>query len=231
MGQAHAQNNPYVDERLLHFGFFLGIDMLSYNIQETDSITQQGISNGHVYHPRSSVVGPGFEVGFVTDLRLTRHLNLRFTPGLHFGERTIQYKSYTTKQISDSKGDGSQQSLLTIPVSLPLYLKWSSEREVNYRPYVIVGGGVQFECFKDKDRVLVHQTFDAFLSAGFGCNFYFRWFKLCPEIKYKIGFLDVNTPISQAEQEGWGISKEYHFYSNVIKRMTNQQLSIVFNFE
>ena len=85
--QAHAQNNPYVDDKLVHIGFFLGLDMMSYHTEENDSLTQLGVpgSNGNVYHPRTSVVGPGFEVGFITDLRLTRHLNLRFTPGLHFG--------------------------------------------------------------------------------------------------------------------------------------------------
>lgn len=234
IAQAHAQNNPYVDDKLVHIGFFLGLDMMSFHIEENDSLTQLGVpgSNGNVYHPRTSVVGPGFEVGFITDLRLTRHLNLRFTPGLHFGERTIQYKSYTTNEIDDPKsGDGSKQSILTIPVSIPLYLKWSAEREVNYRPYVIVGGGVQFECFRDKEKVLLQKPFDAFISAGFGCDFYFRWFKLCPEIKYKIGFLDVNVPTTDKQEEGWGVGEDYHFYSNAIKRMTNQQLSIVFNFE
>ena len=35
-----AQNNPYVDDKLIHFGFYMGVDMLSYHIQENDSLTQ-----------------------------------------------------------------------------------------------------------------------------------------------------------------------------------------------
>ena len=235
-----AQNNPYVDDKLLHFGFFLGLDMMSYHIEENDSLTQLGMvgANGNVYHPRTSVVGPGLELGFITDLRLTRHLNLRFTPGLHFGERSVQYKKwnnkdkqYTTEDINGASDQGSRPSVLTIPVSIPLYLKWSSEREVNYRPYVIVGGGVQIECFRNKEKVLLHKPFDAFVSAGIGCDFYFRWFKLCPEIKYKIGFLDAHVPATETEENAWGISEGDYFYTNAIKRMTHQQLSIVFNFE
>ena len=101
-GLSVAQNNPYVDDKLIHFGFFLGIDMLSYHVQENDSTTQLGMpgSDGHVYHPRTMAVGPGFQVGFITDLRLTKHLNLRFTPALHFGERSITYKSYTNDSIA-----------------------------------------------------------------------------------------------------------------------------------
>ena len=116
--------------------------------------------------------------------------------------------------------------MLTIPVSIPLYLKWSAERYINYRPYVLVGGGVEFECFRDKEKEILHEPFDAFVSAGFGCDFYFRWFKFCPEIKYQIGFLDAHV-----QDEGWGISEKDYFYSNSIKRMTHQKVSVVFNFE
>lgn len=232
-GLSVAQNNPYVDDKLIHFGFFLGIDMLSYHIQENDSATQLGMpgSDGHVYHPRTMAVGPGFQVGFITDLRLTKHLNLRFTPALHFGERTITYKSYTNDSIAGIGCLNNKPSLLTIPISIPLYLKWSAERQKNYRPYVTVGGGVEFECFRDKEKVILHKPFDAFISAGFGCDFYFRWFKLCPEIKYQIGFLDAHVPTNQTQDNAWGLSAGDYFYSNAIKRMTHQKLSIVFNFE
>lgn len=234
IGKTYAQNNPYVDNRLLHFGFFLGVDMLSYNIQENDSLTQLGMkgSNGHVYHPRAMSVGPGFEVGFIGDLRLSEHLNLRFTPSLSFGERTINCKTFQDgKDSLVTPNKSGSNRLLTIPVSIPLYLKWSAEREVNYRPYVIVGGGVQFECFRDKEKLVLHKPFDAFISAGFGCDFYFRWFKLCPEIKYQIGFIDAHVPTSNTEEEGWQLGEADYYYSNSIKKMTHQKLSIVFNFE
>ena len=234
IGQAQAQNNPYIDDKLLHFGFFIGVDMLSYHIQENDEATQKLLAttldnlpdnDDKVYHPRTMAVGPGFQVGFITDLRLHRYLNLRFTPALHFGERTINY----TASFQDSST--IQTSILTIPVTIPLYLKWSAPRINNYRPYVIVGGGVEFECFRDKDKPILHKPFDAFVSAGFGCDFYFRWFKLSPEIKYQIGFIDAHTPISEAGANDWGIGASDYHYTNAIKHMTHQKLSIIFNFE
>lgn len=230
---ANAQNNPYVDDKLLHFGFFLELDVLSYLVEENDSLTQLQLpqANGNVYHLRSSAVGAGFAAGFIADLRLSRHLNLRFTPALHFGERTLQYKSYTTHVEGSTEALRDKIGVLTIPISIPLYLKWSAEREANYRPYVIVGGGVQVECFRKKDAVILHQPFDAFVSAGFGCDFYFRWFKFCPEIKYKIGFLDAHVPTSRTEDEGWQLTAQDYFYTNAIRRLTHQELSIAFNFE
>ena len=233
IGQAHAQNNPYVDDKLVHFGFFLGVDMLSYHIQENDSATQLNMpwSDGHVYHPRTMAVGPGFQVGFITDLRLTKHLNLRFTPSLRFGERSITYKSYGDSTIFSNGLKSDKVSLLTIPISIPLYLKWSAERLNNYRPYLTVGGGVEFECFRDKEKMVLHTPFDAFVSASFGCDFYFRWFKLSPEIRYQIGFLDAHVPTSATQDHAWGLTAGDFFYSNAIKRMNHQKLSIIFNFE
>lgn len=234
-GSLRAQNNPYVDDKLLHFGFFLGVDMLSYHIQENDSTVQLSLpgADGNVYHLRTMSVGPGFQVGFITDLRLSRHLNLRFTPSLHFGERSITYKSYgdSTSTAFNNGKNSKKVSLLTIPISIPLYLKWSAERKANYRPYVLVGGGIELECFRDKEKMVLHQPFDAFVSAGFGCDFYFRWFKFSPEIKYQIGFVDAHVPISKATNNGWGITAKDYFYTNTIQRMTHQKLSIVFNFE
>jgi hypothetical protein len=178
-------------------------------------------------------VGAGFDVGFITDLRLNRYLNLRFTPSLSFGERSVTYKSNNLPDslIGHLNNFGNKASMLTIPVSIPLYLKWSAERHANYRPYVVVGGGVQFECFRDKEKPILHKPFDAFVSAGFGCDFYFRWFKLSPEIKYQIGFIDAHITTDKAEQEAWQLNENTYFYSDAIKKMTHQKLSIIFNFE
>ena len=68
-----AQNRPYVDDKLFHFGFQLGLNFASFSV--TDS--EQEI-DGEVYHARVSGLLPGFHVGFITDLRLCQYLNLRF---------------------------------------------------------------------------------------------------------------------------------------------------------
>ena len=87
-------NNPYVDDKLIHFGFSLGLNFMGYNVTDTNTPI-----DGEVYHARVSSLMPGCSVGFVTDLRLSRHLNLRFTPTLHFGEKTITYKTESGKPV------------------------------------------------------------------------------------------------------------------------------------
>lgn len=227
-----AQNNPYVDDKLIHFGFSLGMDFLSYAIQETDTALQLEMHDA-AYHTRVSAPSMGFAVGFITDLRLTRHLNLRFCPALHFGQRTITYKSYqkVDSLISGALCTNNKPSILSIPISIPLYIKWSAEREVNYRPYVIAGGGISYDVMRDKDKVILPKPFDCFVEVGFGCDFYFRWFKCCPEIRYRVGFLDVLTPVADREKEKWNIGESDYFYTDAISKLNNHQISLIFNFE
>lgn len=226
----NAQNNPYVDDKLIHFGFSLGMDFLSYAVQETDTALQID-KYGAAYHTRVFSPSMGFAVGFITDLRLTRHLNLRFCPALHFGQRTITYKSYQDSIISGVNCSNNKPSILSLPISIPLYLKWSAEREINYRPYVIAGGGVSYDVMRDKEKVILSKPFDYFVEVGFGCDFYFRWFKLSPELKYRIGFNNVLTPTTDCEKEGWKLPKDDYFYTDAIQKLTNQQISLIFNFE
>lgn len=237
---ANAQHNPYTDDKPLHFGFSLGVDFLSYGVVEADSILQvirHGTHGTHgtdtVYHARTSNLGMGFSVGFIADLRLTRYLSLRCCPGMHFGERTITYMSY---QVPDSLIRGTtclnnKPSVLCLPIDIPFYLKWSAEREVNYRPYVTLGGGVSFDLGRKKDKVLLQKTFDYFLELGIGCDLYFPWFKFAPELRYRIGFNNVLTPIDDCDNEKWLLPKGDFFYTDALSRLTNQQISLVFNFE
>ena len=225
-----AQHNPYVDDKLIHFGFSLGVDFLSYSVEGADSLMQMDKYQA-VYHARTTAPGVGFSVGFIADLRLARHLNLRFCPGMHFGERTLTYMSYQDTDISGTNCTNNRPSVLCLPIDIPLYLKWSAEREVNYRPYVTLGGGVSFDLGRSKDKVLLQQTMDYFLDIGIGCDLYFRWFKLAPEIRYRIGFNNVLTPIADAEKEDWNLPEGDLFYTDALSKLTNQQISLIFNFE
>lgn len=227
---AKAQNNPYVDDKLLHFGFSLGVDFLSYSVQEADSMMQMEKYNA-VYHARTSAPGIGFSVGFISDLRLTRYLNLRLCPGMHFGERTLTYKSYQDSVIAGVNCANNRPSVLCLPIDIPLYLKWSAAREVNYRPYVTVGGGVSFDLGRAKDKVILQKTTDYFIEVGLGCDLYFKWFKLAPEVRYRIGFNNVLTPTADCENVDWKLPAGDYFYTDALSKLTNQQISLVFNFE
>jgi hypothetical protein len=117
---------------------------------------------------------------------------------------------------------------MAMPIDLPLYLKFSAERLSNFRPYVIAGGGVSFNVFRPKEKPILLNITDYFCQVGFGCDLYFPWFKLCPEITYRIGFANQLCPLNERKD---AYNSYDHFYTYSILTMTNQAICLTFNFE
>lgn len=224
-----AQNRPYADDKLFHFGFQLGVNFASFGVTDSEmELTDPVTGLTDIYHARVSSVLPGFHVGFITDLRLCQYLNLRFCPGMQFSSRTLTYKSESGRKVQGTPGKtGPNVDVLAMPVNLPLYLKWSAMREGNYRPYVIAGGGVSVNVSRDRDKPVLLNMMDYFCEVGFGVDFYFRWFKFCPEITYRIGFANQLCP-AEGRME---LSPQDAFYTNSLSRLSNHCICLTFNFE
>lgn len=224
-----GQNRPYVDDKLIHFGFQLGMNFSTFHVTDSEEpIVNPITGETEIYHARVSSILPGFNVGFVSDLRLCKFLNLRFCPGMQFSSRTISYKTESGRPVSGSPGKfGPNIDVLAIPIYLPLYLKWSAEREGNYRPYVIAGGGVSFNVSRDHEKPVLMQTMDYFCEIGFGVDLYFTWFKFCPEITYRIGFGNQLSPTDGRME----LAPQDFFYTDAISRLTSHCVCLTFNFE
>lgn len=218
--QTTGMNNPYYDDKRVHLGFALGVNLMSYVV--TESLIPQ---EGEIFHARVSNMLPGFSVGFITDVRLAKYLNLRVTPTLQFSSRTITYKNESGNPFP--YGRAPEQSLLSLPIEIPVTLKWTAMRTGNYRPYLTGGMGISYDFTNDKERPLLHRPFDYFLTVGLGCDFYLSWFKLCPEIRYQVGFNNMLTPISERPE----LSEPDYFYTNALSHLRNQAIIIIFNFE
>ena len=68
-----AMNRPYVDDKLFHFGFQLGVNFASYGVTDSElPILNPLTGNTEIYHARVSSILPGFNVGFITDMRLCK---------------------------------------------------------------------------------------------------------------------------------------------------------------
>jgi len=202
--QGKAQGNlPYVDDKPYHFGYSLGLNFMDF------AVVPANIKNDVTV----TAVSPGFSVGAISDMRLGRYFNLRFTPTLMLSERTLTYyKDYDKVQV------------LSVPLYLPIYIKYSSERKDNYRPYILAGGGLWMDWGRNKERPVVLKTFDGMLEAGIGCNLYFSFFKLSPELKFAIGLNNVITPTSMREGAVFG-------ETDVISKLTTRMITLSFNIE
>lgn len=206
--QLKAQGNlPYVDDKPIHFGFSLGMNMMDFAAIPVDKNNDVSVTS----------LMPGFSVGAIADLRLNRYFNLRFTPTLNLGQRTIEYK------------DGSSTSVVSIPLYLPLYLKYSSERNGNFRPYLIGGGGLWWDWGRNKEKPVLLKPFDTMLEAGVGCDIYFSFFKLSPELKFSVGLN--NMLVSLSERDAGMVTEENKKYTDIIQKLTTKMITLTFNFE
>jgi len=224
-----AQNKPYVDDKLFHFGFQLGLNFSSFSVTDSEiPITNPITGRTEIYHARVSSLLPGFHVGFIGDLRLCKYLNLRFCPGMQFSSRTLTYKTESGNPVEGTPGkNGKNIDVLAMPVYLPLYLKWSASREGNYRPYLIAGGGASFNVSRDREKPVLLNLMDYFCEVGFGVDLYFRWFKFCPEITYRIGFANQLAPSAGRNE----LAPQDIFYTDALSRLTSHCVCLTFNFE
>ncbi|GHV43424.1 hypothetical protein FACS1894180_2450 [Bacteroidia bacterium] len=212
-----AQNNPYVDERALHFGFFVGLNSFDFGLK-----TGNSEFDGVQYAVADARLKPGFTVGVISDFRLSTYWNLRINPSLQFAERELTYKNLSNNELT-------RHDILSVPICLPVYLKYSAERIGNYKPYLIGGLGAYYDLARDEEKPVLLRPLDFYVEFGVGCDFYFSFFKLAPELKFAIGFNDMLTPLNQ-RNSGF-ISDADRKYTNMLNRLTSRMLTLVFNFE
>ena len=144
---------------------------------------------------------PGFAIGFITRYSLDPHLEVRATPTLVFADRGLYY-------VYDTPSQNVTKQVQTTLVDFPLSFKLKSDRHGDYRPYIL--GGIKYDFAIGKGAVppdndplskLVRNTqgYGSY-EAGFGCDIYFEFFKLSPELKISNTFGNIlvqdNTPFS-----------------------------------
>ena len=141
-------------------------------------------ANGNQWFAEAPNFEPGFSVGILGEFFLTKHLALRVIPTMHFGTKNMTYRN--TKN-----NDRQYQSIKSTYISLPIDIKFSAERFNNYRPYAMVGVNPMLDLTVKRQQQLLLKKFDCYLEAGFGCDFYWPWFKFIPEIKFCYGLLNI----------------------------------------
>lgn len=183
-----------VDNEQLHFGFTFQYISSEYKILKRsdwkgpfiDPYTNTPMINSELIS-LSSPVSPGFGLGFVSDYRLGSNTNLRFTPGLVFADRLVNYEFRDASFFV-------QQKVQSTLVDLPLGLKIKSDRRKNFRAYMIGGAKYSIDIVSKKKtddvalspeaKYLKNVKNTIWYEAGVGFDLYFEFFKMSPEIKF-----------------------------------------------
>jgi hypothetical protein len=164
---------------------------------------------------------PGFTVGIVTNLRLSESFDLRFLPGMSFGERKLVYNIPLAEAYSNGKGYYSVKSTF---LDFPLLIKYKSRKVNNQRPYIIAGGAMRIDISKSGQEDLVRlKPFDTYVETGIGWDSYLQFFRLSTELKFSFGLNNIldKGPKSTVPQ----------VYSNAFTRVASNVFTLSFHFE
>lgn len=229
-------NQPRYDNKKIHFGFYLGANQMLFNYKMKPGFTnftyyQEQIPefNADSAHLRNVETNPqlGFTVGIVSDLRLGKYFNLRFTPELLFSERRISYDILTYYRGKAVLIEGYEKKVPSTHLNFPFYLKYKGVRLHNARPYVFVGfkfvldlaaqAGKE-EDKNERDIVIKLYRSDMAFEAGVGFDFYFNWFKMGTELRMSYGLKDI-------------LKNEDNIYTDPINTLHSRVFQLVFTFE
>jgi hypothetical protein len=239
----YLKNMTTFDEKLIHFGFTLGINATDFKIDHYPVLsdnpkfmpeTINGVSLGGGEKIRADVASltPGFTVGIVTSLRLTESFDLRFLPGMSFGERKLRYTimnpdgKYIELPVVDVNNVDNTEyySIKSTFLDFPLVVKYKAKRMNDQRPYVIAGAAYRIDISKTGQEDLVRlKPFSASLEAGVGWDTYLQFFRLSTEVKFSFGLDNILDSGPKSTQP--------QVYTDALSRVASNMFVLSFHFE
>jgi hypothetical protein len=207
------KNDSWYDDKPLHFGFSLGGNLMDFNINRT---------NTSDLLPEVTLLNPGINIQIISNLHLHKYFDLRFLPGVSFGQRNVRY--YRNGSIYNER-----QRLESSFLEFPLLLKYKGARLNNVRPYIVGGINYRYDLAGKKDYDVEKQVYlrlrrsDLYYEFGAGFDFYLPYFKLSVELKMSNGIRDVLVH----DRNNGG----HEEYVDAVKRMQSQIWILAFHFE
>ncbi len=210
-------NRPYADLRRWHLGFSIGIHTEDIKFAHNGIVTDDGES----WYMEQPSFQPGFCVNGLIDFRLNTYFNLRFTPGMYFGNRDVRMIDINNPEQTE------HQNIKSAYIVAPIDLKYSSVRLRNIRPYMTTGIMPAFDVSKKRNDLLRLKSSDLYWTIGFGLDSYLPYFKFIPEIKFCLGLSDV----LQHDRPDLEDDPTKLKFTESLKKATSKMIVLTFYFE
>jgi len=176
-------NYQHHDEKAIHFGFCLGLNVMDFTVTPSFAHYRNDSLLASVTN-----LSMGFQIQAVSAARLTDQLELRFLPGVAFGQRELMF-------YHNDREYGKPQTLESSYIELPWLLKYKSKRVNNVRGFLVGGLNPRFDLaktYKEEDDVYMDLKLnDICYELGGGFDFYFPYFKLSIELRGSWGMFNV----------------------------------------
>ena len=204
------------DDKPIRFGINLGFNRSHFSFTHHPVFLQQTPLDSVTVV--ESVNSTGINLAWLVNFRLNEHFDLRTYPvNLTFTERNFLY-ALKYPDIPAGETPITEVKTQSITLSVPVQIKFSSDRIDNFKVYMIGGGKVEFDLAsnagaRNAENQVKLNRLDYGIEAGLGFHFYFPMFVMTPEIKM-----------------GWGVgnlhSRDVNLkYSSVIDKINSRTIS------
>ena len=206
-------NLPDHDNKLFHFGINLGMNRSHFSFTHHPLFRQQDS-----VMVVESVNSSGINLAWLVNLNLNEHLDIRTYPlDLTFTEKNFEYR-LTYPDRPGGEDTITQKKVQSISLTLPLQIKFSSDRINNFKVYML--GGIKAELDlaanagdKNAQSLIKLKHFDYGIQAGLGFHFYFPFFVLTPELRVDWGLANLHSRDPNLK------------FSNVIDKINSRSLT------
>jgi len=225
------------DDKTIHFGFTLGINTLDFGVRHyapigtnPNFLPQNWPNDAFQIGSNDTVradIGKniaGFTVGIITSLRLARDFDLRFLPGLSFGERRLVYNIPVLDINNSYVDDNYEYSIKSTYLDFPLLIKYKARRINNNRPYIVFGGAYRQDISRTARQDLVRLKDGGFYAElGAGWDTYMLFFRFSVEAKVSIG---LNNQIGPGPDK-----TQRQYYTDALDKLSSNIFTLSFHFE
>lgn len=214
-----VDNLPNYNQRFFRPGLYIAPNFSRFFIEQSAAYVQalqygRGIA-------ANSIISGGLAVGFIGDIRLgppETPLHLRFTPGLSFMARRVEFQGRGVGQPDTIR----TQEVNTTQLELPLLLKYQSNRRRNTRVYAIAGLKPSFAVTQRQNVPAINQLTinrsDLLLEYGVGLDLFYPYFKFGPELRFSHGLRNILVP-------------QNNTYSNSLQSLRTNTVTLYLNIE
>lgn len=211
-----VKNQPYADQKIFHLGFTVGFNAQDLILTHSGKVQ----ADNSVWFSEIPSYSMGLSVGIITDRYINQYMNLRALPTLNFGEKYFVFREQNNKhKIFETRARNNY-------LSLPIHVRFNSERFNNMRPYVLAGGFLNTQVGRQREPVIKLSNVDYGIEIGVGCNFYFPLFRLSPELRFSFGLKDVLV-----KDRSDLTDRSLLVYTEAFNSAKSRMIILTFNFE
>jgi hypothetical protein len=186
-------NLPDHDSKLYHFGINLGLNRSHFSFNHHPQFLGQDS-----VMVVESINNTGINLAWLVNLNLNEHFDLRTYPlNLTFSEKAFEYAlKYPDVPLGETPL--TVKKVQSITLSLPVQLKFSSDRINNLKVYTISGFRLDYDLSanagkRNAEQLIKLKAFDYSLEGGIGFHIYFPFFVLTPELKLSWGMNNLHS--------------------------------------